>query len=143
MLKESDDIQKWKRSICAGNECFDNDQTERAIEHYRKAINIAENLFYDHKDPDEAVAILIVSHHNLADVYLRKQCFSLAESELRCVHQKLSLALSDVPSDSPHSDALLRGVNRTYFALSNFTKEHPNIALPEPPRAGELNHKIN
>lgn len=136
---------QWKIHICAGNRCFEAEQNMTASGHYHRAIALADALLSGHDDPRAAVAALLVSHHNLADLYLRANQLTLAEDELRSVHQKLSLALNGVQPNTAQSDALLWGVSRSYFALIAHCKNHPAqvTCVPETSPEFEVNHFKN
>ena len=126
------EMELWKRHICAGNDCFHAHQDLAATSHYRQAIHLAEELFDLHDDPQAAVAAIIVSYHNLADLFLREEEFALAEKELRAVHKKMTDALENADANSHLSDALLWGLSRTHFALIVHLKNHPGRVTSEP-----------
>lgn len=123
MLSE-DAVSSWKRHTNAGNYSFENEHTLTALAHYRRAISQAECLFDEGANNREAVAILVVSYHNIADLYLRESEPLLAENELNNVHQRLTNEIAKAQADPTKMDALLWGLNRTYFALTKHRSKY-------------------
>lgn len=117
-------IETWKRHINAGNDSFDKYQILASLAHYQAAIKQATALLDQWHDKKAAVAALVVSYHNLADLYLREGEPLLAEYELENAHDKLNLAMQRTQTDSPDIEALLWGLNRTYFALVRHRSAH-------------------
>ena len=75
----------WQVEVSLGNECYSAEQYLVALGHYHQAITIAESLLWgycnedkefqfsdQHPEPNAFVAMLLVSYHNLADLYLMK-----------------------------------------------------------------------
>ena len=123
-INEDDEFNIWKSHICAGNKCFDDKKTVPAIVHYQKSIVAAEDLL-EHSDNDRAaVAAVIVSSHNLADLYIQANEIALAENELRNVHFKLTALLDGADNNSDRFDAILWGASRTYFVLVRHLQNH-------------------
>ena len=117
-------MEKWKQQILAGNAFFNAHQNDRARAHYQAAKARAETLFAVWLDPHEAVASVVISYHNLADLYLEEGNTDRAEAELRQVHELICNAISDPGCSPERRDALLEGGNRTYVALLNYIKKH-------------------
>lgn len=126
------DMDTWKMFICAGNNCFKDKQSLTAITYYQKAIRLSERLFNKEHDIQSAVTTMVVSHHNLADLFIQEGNAKLAENELRTVHQKLSFSLKEAIPNSLKVEALLWGVSRTYFALISHIKNHPSKVMSVP-----------
>ncbi len=116
-------MKRWQQQVQAGNECFNAHQLFSAVAHYQSAKQLAWHLFRHWEDPAEAVAVVIISYHNLADLYLRRMQTDMAGSELERVHDSL---LSEIAreSDSARYQALLSGIRRTYQALMEFSQTH-------------------
>lgn len=125
-MQEIEGLHLWKGLICAGNSCFDEGQTLSALAHYHQAIRQAEMLVDECENTREVVAALVVSYHNLADLYLRDGHVNLADHSLCIVHQKLSDALHQSAPHSLELPALLWGVSRTYFALTKHRNNYAN-----------------
>jgi hypothetical protein len=130
-MLQTDEMTIWKAQICAGNDCFDKCQTLSALAHYHKAIEQAQALIDHWDEPKAAVAALVVSHHNLADLYLREDKALLAEYELHKVHKNISRCLSEVEPNSLRASAFIWGAGQTYVALVNHQKNHPNQVMSD------------
>lgn len=135
--RRKDLMQRWQQQIQAGNECFNSHQLFAAIAHYQSAKQLAWELFAVWDESAEAVATVIISYHNLADLYLRRQQPDMAATELQRVHECLMAELDKTSvaglsagqesglsgSASMHS-ALLSGLRRTYQAWLEFCQSH-------------------
>lgn len=138
MMQDNQTLQSWQTQTRAGNNDFAKHNLPKALNHYLKAIELAEALFAHSEDPKGAVAALIVSHQNLADLYVQENEVLMAEVELKNIHQKLSLLLSKAKPDAPNLDALMWGVSKTYVALVTHMKKHSNEMTTEPPALPNL-----
>ncbi|WP_261841125.1 hypothetical protein [Aliamphritea ceti] len=116
-------MQRWQKQVQAGNECFNAHQLFTAVAHYQAAKQLAWQLFTHWEDPAEAVAVVIISYHNLADLYLRRMQLDMAGNELERVHSSLLKEISE-EADSARYQALLSGIRRTYQALLEFCQKH-------------------
>jgi tetratricopeptide (TPR) repeat protein len=58
----------WKAQTLSGNRHFDAGEYARALDCYQQALWLARQQFADWHDANEAVAALVVAHHNLADL---------------------------------------------------------------------------
>ncbi|WP_315979869.1 hypothetical protein [Aliamphritea spongicola] len=74
---------------------------------------------------------MIISYHNLADLYLRRMQTDMAGNELNRVHDSLLQEIAN-EADSSRYQALLSGLRRTYQALLEFNQQH------RPEQIGEL-----
>ena len=137
-MLHTDQMTNWKAQICAGNECFDRYQTLSALAHYNKAIEHSEHLLDSWIDHRAAVASVVISYHNLADLYLREDKAILAERELEKVHKKISTCLSEALPNSYRANALIWGVSQTYIALINHQKNHSEHVMSAPSSALNL-----
>ncbi len=117
-------MDQWKKHITIGNSYFRNQRFDEAEIHYLKARQHAESLFASWLDPQEAVAALVVSYHNLADLYQAENQPSLAFDMLSKVHSLL-LKAADFSAENTERQAAVRsGVRQTYAALLNHMKTH-------------------
>ncbi|MBL4631285.1 MAG: hypothetical protein JKY14_09070 [Paraglaciecola sp.] len=137
-MLQTDDMTVWKAQICAGNDCFDKNQLLSAIAHYQKAIKQAQTLIDSWEEPKAAVAALMVSYHNLADLYLRENSVLLAEYELHNAHQSISRYLTLAEPNSYRASALIWGVSQTYIALITHQKNQPNQVMTNVPHMPNL-----
>lgn len=116
-------MKRWQQQVQAGNECFNAHQLFAAVAHYQSAKQLAWDLFRHWEDPAEAVAVVIISYHNLADLYLRRMQTDMAGNELDRVHDSLLKEIVDEDESSRYR-ALLSGLRRTYQALLEFNQQH-------------------
>ena len=79
----------WKNYIVKGNERFAANDLEAADALYRAAKREAESLFETWKDANEAVSALIVTWHNIADLYQRQGDTAAARETLENIHKKM------------------------------------------------------
>lgn len=75
--------QDWQKQVLAGNSHFESKNYVTAITCYNCAIAIAEDLIKEHDNFRLAIVSMIVSYHNLSDVYLMQSEAVLAE-RLKC-----------------------------------------------------------
>ena len=110
-------MDEWKKYITAGNRRFSNSDFKAAKLSYDVAKKHAENLFPKWKDPEEAASALVVTYHNLADLYQKQGNFSAAREALEKVHQIVLHALLATSLDSKRHKSLLTASTKTYSAL--------------------------
>ncbi len=117
-------MQHWKRITQIANHLFSQGELVDAREHYLQALALAQVLFTRWQDADEAVASLVIAHHNLADLHLRLQQPHESADYLCAVHQRLLQASQDVCLPPALRAAALRHSARTYTELLSFIAEH-------------------
>jgi tetratricopeptide (TPR) repeat protein len=86
----------WKAQTLSGNRHFDAGEYARALDCYQQALWLARQQFADWHDADEAVAALVVAHHNLADLLVAMTLPDRAADLLCHIHDCL-LATSQSP----------------------------------------------
>ncbi|WP_148715480.1 hypothetical protein [Chitinolyticbacter meiyuanensis] len=131
------DIGHWRRAIVAGNRVHAAGDTDSARRAYLYALSLAQGLLSHGEDADEAVAALVVTHHNLADLYLASRRAELAADHLCAVHRQL-LTLADGGAPALLAAARMH-LRRTRMELLRFLAEHGShahveatLALPFP-----------
>lgn len=129
-------MERWKSYTQAGNAAFEAGELEAAEGHYQQARERAEKLLDLWLVPAEAVAALVVSYHNLADLYFRQGRDQAAVSSLQTVHQMLMRRLRSTDTDPARREALMQGVNRTYPELLQAQRR---LGLPRRPDRQALN----
>lgn len=110
-------MDEWKKYIIAGNRRFSSSEFNAAKSSYEVAREHAENLFPKWKDPEEAASALVVTYHNLADLYQKQGNFSGAREALEKVHKIVLHALVSTSIGSSRHSSLLRASIKTYSAL--------------------------
>lgn len=118
-------MQSWKSHIEEGNRCFTDQNFDHAINEYEASKANAYALFDEWPDPDQATATVIVSCHNLAELYSRLNKSSLAYQQLEEANRFLCTELQKSGATYPERLlAIQRGVGKTRQALLYFAKEH-------------------
>jgi hypothetical protein len=126
----------WKRHTLAGNLYFKKKQITRSIEHYEFAICEAIILINKVNSGRAAVAALLTSFHNLAELYAQEGEHNLSENELAKAHNIIDALLLKEQSDV-QEEALRWGKCRVKIALLRFRQLHHN-AISQNSR-GQLN----
>ncbi|HAB03900.1 MAG TPA: hypothetical protein DCE25_13675 [Pseudomonas sp.] len=117
-------MQHWKRTTEHANRLFQQGEWVDAREHYLQALALAQVLFERWHDVDEAVAALVIAHHNLADLHLRLNQPHESADYLCAAHSHLLHASQDTRLAQALRDAALRHSSRTYTELLNFIAEY-------------------
>ncbi len=117
-------MERWQSHIMAGNDCLADRQLWAAIAHYQRAIAEAEQLLDEECDAKAAVTALVVSYHNLADLYSREAEPKLAEGQLRKVHEFVLSAMRHNGNNQAMAQALNWGVTKTYQALVEHYRQY-------------------
>ncbi len=110
-------MERWKSHTQAGNAAFERGDLETAERYYQQACERAEKLLDHWLEPGDAVAALVVSYHNLADLYFRQGHDQAALSSLQTVHQMLMRRLRRENVEPARRNALMQGISRTYPEL--------------------------
>lgn len=117
-------MKQWKRAITTGNRHFAQNDFETALYHYRQALAEAQRLFDKWPDVDNAVAALVIAHHNLADLFLQQGRTDEAGCHLCRAHERLTGAIADVRLAPGLRQAALRHSSHTYARLLQFASQH-------------------
>lgn len=115
----------WKRHTLAGNLYFEKKQIARSIEHYEIAICEAITLINMVNSGRAAVAALLASFHNLAELYAQQDEHNLSENELAKAHNIIDALLLNEQSNA-QEEALRWGKCRAKIALLRFGQLHHN-----------------
>lgn len=117
-------MEHWKRTISAGNRCFTGGEWIEAREIYLQAIAQAQILFERWPNADEAVAALVISHHNLADLHLMLGQPEETAEHLCASHEQLLRAIGDAGLPDSLRESALRHSRTTYTSLLEFISEY-------------------
>ena len=119
-----DSMAHWKQQTLCGNRHFDAGEHARALDHYQQALWLALQQFAGWHDADEAVAALVVAHHNLADLLVAMTLPDRAADLLCHIHDCL-LATSQSPAcPAPLRASALRHSRNTHTELLAFVRRH-------------------
>lgn len=110
-------MEQWKRSMRAGNQCFETKQYAQARSHYEAGCERATQLFTVWFDRPQAVASVVVSYHNMADLLLEMGQAEPAEQQLRHCYDYLFRAVAQAPDLDEVDEALLQGLRRSHGRL--------------------------
>ena len=135
--------EMWQLEVSLGNEFFSEERFLMALSHYHQAVGISEGLLTNYccqgahsQEADEQitpgaiVAMLLVSYHNLADLYLIKHEFRLAERAYQQANEQLIMALETIVEGSIMHLALLSGINRNRSILQLHQREYGKTTKP-------------
>jgi len=117
-------MEHWKKTILAGNSCFNRGDLVDAREHYLQALALAQVLLERWHDADEAVAAFVISHHNLADLHLSLHQPEESAEYLCSAHQRLLQLIQNAHLTPALRHAAFRHSNKTYSELLGFIGEH-------------------
>lgn len=130
-------MQHWKRTTDHANRLFAQGDWVDAREHYLQALALAQVLLERWHDVDEAVAALVIAHHNLADLHLRLNQPHESADYLCAAHQRLLQASHEPRLPQPLREAALRHSARTLHRAAQFhCRVRPvpaHRALAQPP----------
>ncbi|MGE7993095.1 hypothetical protein ACQKPE_19050 [Pseudomonas sp. NPDC089554] len=116
-------MQHFKRTTQSANRLFERGELVDARELYLQALALAQVLFERWHDVDEAVAVFVIAHHNLADLHLRLNQPHESADYLCAAHQRLLEASQTARLPQALREAALRHSSRTYTELLNFIAE--------------------
>lgn len=91
----------WKVQTMSGNRHFDAGEHAKALSCYQQALWLARQQFADWHDVDEAVAALVVAHHNLADLLVAMALPDRAADLLCHIHDCLLATSQSPPAPLP------------------------------------------
>lgn len=117
-------MEQWKRLIEAGNRYFREGAWVEAREQYLQALALAQVLFERWRDADAAVAALVVSQHNLADLQVTLGHPEEAAEHLCACHEYLLRCMNSAQLAPDLRQAALDHSRHTYVSLLNFVAEH-------------------
>ena len=123
-------MDQWKLHIQSGNRHFLKKRYLEAEQDYNKAILRVRKIFPAWFNRQQAVAALVVSYHNQADVFNAQKLFSKSEDMLREGYEFLQHTAAKQPVD----DALMSGLRCSYTQLLKHIKSHGsrNNYVPQP-----------
>ena len=116
-------FMSWKQHTLAGNSYFEKHQIMDSIEHYEIAICEAMMLINAANSGRAAVAALLASFHNLAELYTQQNEHTLSENELTKAYTIINALLLNEQSEE-QKEALRWGKSKANFALLQFRHLH-------------------
>lgn len=128
-INQDCNFTSWKHHTLVGNSYFEKHQIMHSIEHYEIAICEAIMLINVPNSGRAAVAALLASFHNLAELYTQQNEHALSENELDKAHNIIDTLLLNEQSEE-QVEALRWGKCRANFALLTFRHLH-HESLPQ------------
>jgi hypothetical protein len=127
-INQNPNFMSWKRHTLAGNSYFEKHQIMHCIEHYEIAICEAIMLINVVNSGRAAVAALLASFHNLAELYTQQKEHVLSENELAKAYNIINALLLNEQSEE-QEEALRWGKCKANFALLQFRHLHHDSLL--------------
>lgn len=128
MANDSDVTCQWREIISYANDAFEKDQVFLALVQYRKAIALAVELVKTHPTERDVYAALLVSYHNIADLYLQGGAIELAAKAYAEAHLTVSNYSQSV-SEKENSCEVMWALRTSHKAMMAFSKLHPKYSL--------------
>jgi hypothetical protein len=125
---------KWRKVIAAGNDNFELRHTLITLVYYFRAIDLAVLLVKQWPLSQRAIHALLVSYHNLAELYEREKCMRQAWQVLVTAKQQMMVAFCKQGERAGLNVACQQARKR----LSQFENAHGRFAPFSPPQK-ELN----
>jgi tetratricopeptide (TPR) repeat protein len=94
-------MEQWENTVSKGNHAFREGRDDDAISLYTTAYQRALILLPHWSDTEAAIAALVISYQNIADVYFRKHDYSQAINAYQDLYQQLKsyyLTHADTPT---------------------------------------------
>ncbi len=126
---------KWKQLILKGDIAIRRRSISDARDYYSQAITEADRLLKlsrmpsckdlgSYENSGTLVSMIVVSHHNMADLWARQGVRVSQTYYLEMAHQKLVDVVRDVRFNDELRASVLQELNRTYAALVSHFKTH-------------------
>ncbi|MBV7483577.1 hypothetical protein [Bordetella sp. BOR01] len=118
-------LDAWQRVTLRGNRALARGDAAAALTQYRAALSLADALPGRAADADTAVAALVVSHHNLAELHQRAERADVAGAHVCRAHELLHEMAADTTLDPSWRAAAWRHGRMTYVELMQFLRRYP------------------
>jgi len=134
-------MDEWKKLICRGNRSYENGRLEDARLLYRAALDQAERSLArcgdrgglcTYADALAAVAAVVVTEHNLADLCLRCDQVEDAGAHLLAAHERVTRIMDDRTLPWTLRAAAMRNCGQARLAMLSFASEHGGLHAPSP-----------
>jgi len=115
-------LARWRRAIVQGNDSFEAGDAPAALAAYRQALDLARGL---PPGTEDAVAALVVSHHNLARLHEAAGRADEAAGHVCEAHETLCARAADAAAGHGAREAAWRHSRVTHAELLRFLQRHP------------------
>jgi hypothetical protein len=122
-ITQNSHFKPWKYHTLVGNSYFERHQVMDSVEHYEIAICEAIMLIKMVHSGKAAVAALLASFYNLAELYTQQNEHALSENELIKAYNIINALLLNEQSEE-QKEALRWGKSKANFALLQFRHLH-------------------
>lgn len=117
----------WENATKVANVYFERLDFGLAEKKYLRAKTLSIELFKRKKQAERAIAALVVSHHNLANLYQKQGRIKRAHQELESVDTYLNRYLDNGIDNIEVMRSVQMGINQTRSELLSFIKENKLI----------------
>lgn len=117
-------LKEWQQITRRANLCFHAGALKKALPLYRQALAQALAIYPSKVEYDHSLIAVIVSYHNIADLYVKQGNLLHAKFNLDAADQFVSNQLSNNKNQDTHI-SLLKAKNKTQFAVHTFNKDYP------------------
>jgi hypothetical protein len=119
----TDYFEDWKKCIESANLMFDESDFVQAELLYKKAINIATSAFSEQTMNKHTISMLLVSFHNIADLYSRQERYLDVILSLETAFVYIQTKLDGVVPNSDEAVDLTWGLMKARRQLLTFTSQ--------------------
>ena len=109
----------WQHTTRRANMCFESKSLSLANKYYHKALGLAYELFQIPLEYKHSIVAITISHHNLADLFLKKNNPKQASKHLQNAHDFILREFYQVTCDHSRRE-IIRLLNITQIELKKF-----------------------
>ena len=117
-------MEKWKKYIIEGNQFFKKKDFDLAILSYQSSKEQIKKIFDDWSNPEEAIAAILASYHNISELYLQRGQKHLSFIELQKARKFLMQKTVNLELNSRRWMVIQKGINKNEMQILSFMKEH-------------------
>jgi hypothetical protein len=117
-------LTSWRHLTARAQSLAQSGERRQAVQLLQQALKLGELLFDQWHDPEEAVAMNVASHHNLADLLSEQGEPSRAVAHLLAIHQCLQRLHGNVAEPADRRAAARRHMDQTLTRLQIFAFRH-------------------
>lgn len=117
-------MEKWKEHIIEGNQRYKNKEFDQAISAYERSKERVKKLFDEWMNPEEVIAALLASYHNIAELHLQNDRKYLSFLELQQARTFLNQRASKLSQNNSRRLALQKGIDKNEVEILSFMKNH-------------------
>ena len=119
MPNNNEKRERWQHTTRRANMCFESKSLVLANKYYHKALSLAYELFQIPMEYKHSIVAITISHHNLADLFLRNNNLRQASKHLQNAHNFVLHEFYQVTCDHSRRE-IVRLLNITQIELKKF-----------------------